>query len=283
MATKLGIYNLALSQLGEDRLVKLNDDNENRRKLDNIYPEKLRELQEQGPELGWKFTKKKNIGIDREFATITAFTDYETTVTGTVLVTTKTSHNLITGNDIEIRDTSNYDAIYTQVVAISTSQFYMTDTFVTDDPTGKVYWVSNNYQYRYKIPDSAIRVVSVKVGGIELTDWIEEDGYILTNMESVTVYMDYLDLVTNTGLFPGYFTKVLYLSLALELSYNIKKNVANSERLEARLEKAISKAEGKDEQKKYVREVSTSWIDAGRGSTEGRTFNPNYRGDGYTS
>jgi hypothetical protein len=283
MATKLGIYNLALSRLGQNRLANLNDNVENRRKLDNIYDEILGQLLTSGPEKGWKFTKIMNVGVDREYATITAFTDYASIVTGTVLVTTKTAHNLVSGNDAEIGDTTNYDDTYTQITAVSPSQFYMTDTFVADDATGKVYWISDNYAYRYKIPADSERVVDVKVGGVELNDWIEEDGYIMTNQESDTVYMNYIKLVTNPALYPYYFVKVLYLTLAMELSFNIKKSSANTERLQNELDKAMSWAEGRDEQKQYVHEVSTSWVDAGRGSTEGRIINPNYRGDGYTS
>ncbi|KKN78795.1 hypothetical protein LCGC14_0345670 [marine sediment metagenome] len=284
MATKLGIYNLALSRLGQNRLAKINADVENRRKLDNVYDETLGQLLTSGPEKGWKFARKTGIGINRDSSSIAAFSDYSSIVADTTLVTTDTAHTLITGNDAEIDDTSNFDGDYLRVVVISPSQFYLTDTaFSTNDATGTVFWISNNFRYRYRIPKDSLRVTSVNVGGIEITDWEEEEGFILTNMESITVYIDYIKLVTNTGLFPFYFTKVLYLSLAVELSDNITKSVAKTERLEEKLEKAMSKAEGLDEQKKYVREVSTSWVDAGRGSTEGRTINPNFRGDGYTS
>ncbi len=283
MATKLGIYNLALSRLGQNRLAKINADVENRRKLDNVYDETLGQLLTSGPEKGWKFARKTGIGINRDSSSIAAFSDYSSIVADKTLVTTSTPHNLITGNDTEIDDTTSYDADYTQVVAVSPSQFYITVGFVADDATGTVFWISNNFRYRYRIPEDSLRVTNVKVGGIEVIDWIEEEGFILTNLEAITVYMDYIKLVTNTGLFPFYFTKVLYLSLAVELSDNITKSVAKTERLEEKLEKAMSKAEGLDEQKQYVREVSTSWVDAGIGSTEGRSFNPNFRGDGFTS
>ena len=264
MANKLRIYNLALSRLGERRLTALDDNDENRRKLDNVYDDVLGQIITSGPEKGWKFTKVKNVGIDRESSSIASFTDYSSIVAEKVLVTTSEINSLITGNDVEIDSTSNYDADHSQIVTVSSSQFYITDTFVADDATGLVFWISDNYRYRYKIPDKSKRVTSVKVGGIEVTDWIEEDGYILTNMESVTVYMDYIKLVENTSLFPFYFVKILYLTLAVELSMNISKSVARTERLQDELDKAMSKAEGLDEQKLYVKEVSTSWIDAGR-------------------
>lgn len=284
MATKLGIYNLALSRLGQNRLAKINDNVENRRKLDNVYDETLGQLLTSGPEKGWKFARKTGIGVSRDSSSIAAFSDYSSIVTDSTLVTTTTNHTLTTGNDAEIADTSNFNGGYLRVVVVSQSQFYLTDTtFSTNDATGTVFWISNNFRYRYKIPDESLRVTSVKVGGIEVIDWIEEEGFILTNLEAITVYMDYIKLVTNTGLFPPYFTKVLYLSLAVELSDNITKSVAKTERLEEKLEKAMSKAEGLDEQKQYVREVSTSWVDAGIGSSEGRSFNPNFRGDGFTS
>jgi hypothetical protein len=264
MATKLGIYNLTLSAIGERRLAALNADNENRRKLDNIYNDVLVQCIEDGPEKGWKFTTATNIGVDRESTDIVSFADYASTVTGTVKVTTKSLHNLISGNDVAIDSTTSYDGDHTQVVVLSPTQFYITDTFVADDATGDLYWISDNYRYRYKIPDEAERVKSVKVGGSELTDWFEEDGYILTNSEDETVYMDYIKKVKNTGLFPFYFTKYLYLSLAVELSYAITKSKTKTERLEGKLEKARLKAIGLDEQKKHVEEVSTSWVDAGR-------------------
>ncbi len=265
MASKLGIYNLALSRIGQNRLTSLDENNENRRKLDNVWDDVLGQVITSGPELGWKFAKKRNIGVDRDSSSIAAFSDYSSIVTDKTLVTTSTPHNLVTGNDTEIDDTSSYDADYTQIVTVSPSRFYITVDFVTDDATGTVYWISDNYRYRYKMPEGAERVDSVRVGGIEVTDWIEEDGYILTNMESITVYMDYIKLVKNVGLYPYYFVKVLYLSLAVELSDNITKSVAQTERLEERLDTAMSKAIGLDEQKKYVEEVSTSWVDAGRG------------------
>lgn len=284
MATKLGIYNLALSRIGQNRLAKINADVENRRKLDNIYDETLGQLLTSGPEKGWKFARKTGIGVSRDSSSIAAFSDYSSIVNDSTLVTTTTNHTLTTGNDAEIADTSNFNGDYLRVVVVSQSQFYLTSTtFSINDATGTVFWISNNFRYRYKIPEESLRVTNVKVGGIEVTDWIEEEGFILTNMESITIYMDYIKLVTNTGLFPFYFTKVLYLSLAVELSDNITKSVAKTERLEEKLEKAMSKAEGLDEQKQYVREVSTSWVDAGIGSSEGRSFNPNFRGDGFTS
>ncbi len=264
MASKLGIYNLTLSRLGQRRLVKLTDDNENRRKLDNIYDQTLGDLQSSGPEKGWRFTKKPNVAVDRESTSIAAFANYTSIVSGEVLVTTEGAHNLVDGNDVEINTTTSYDGDHDGITFISPSQFTITDTFVADDATGTVYWISDNYRYRYTNPVESQRVVSVKVGGIEVTDWFEEDGYILTNMESITVYMDYIKLITDTSLFPAYFTKVLVLSLAVELSDNITKSVAKTERLEERLDVAMSKAIGLDEQKQYVEEVSTSWVDAGR-------------------
>jgi hypothetical protein len=264
MATKLGIYNLVLTELGERRLSALNDDNENRRKIDAVYDQKLEETETSGPEKGWRFLRKRNVAVDRESATIVAISDYNSTVTGMTKFKTKTPHNLVTGNDIEIDGTTNYDADYSEVVVLSATEFYCDVDYIADDATGSVYWASDSFRYRYKIPSETRRVTKVCVSGLELTDWFEEDGYIFTNQEDETIYLNYLKKATEPGIYPSYFTKVFVLSMAYDLCYPLTKSSAHMERIGNKLEKATYRAIALDEQKQYVEEESNSWAEAGR-------------------
>lgn len=264
MATdKLEIYNLVLVGLGGDRLATITDDAEPRRKLDAIYDNVLAQLIISGPEKGWKFCKVKNVNVNIESSTVTAFADYSGTVTGTVKVTTFAVHNLISGNIAAIEDTTSYDNEY-EVMVIDTTNFYITATWVADDATGTVYWTTQDNFYRFAIPSAAKRVIIAKVAGIELTDWEEQDGYILTAQEGTSIDIDYIKSVTTTTLFPEYFTKLLNLTLQTELVYGLSKSRAFIEALEAKRDEAMTKAIAKDEQKKYVKESSTAWVDAGR-------------------
>jgi hypothetical protein len=263
MATDiLEIYNLALTRLGEDRLAAITDDNENRHKLDAIYDSVLEQVTVAGPEKGWKFAKVKSVNVNVESSTISSIADYSGTVSGTILVTTSSVHNLVSGNYVSIEDTTNYDDEY-EATVVSTTTFYVTATFGVTE-TGTAYWVSDQNQWRFPIPSASKRVVEARVSGIELTDWTEEDGYILTALESVSIDIDYVKSVTTTTLFPSHFTKVLYLSLALELTYSIIQSSAHTERIFNELDIAMSKAIGLDEQKKHVEESSAAWVDAGR-------------------
>jgi len=261
-ASKLIIYNFALVGMGQDRLASDTADDENRRKLDAIYDDVLDQLIVDGPEKGWKFAKVKSVAIDVESSTISSFADYSGTVSGTVLVTTSSAHNLITGNNVAIEDTSNYTNEY-EVTVVADTTFYITATWSSTE-TGTAYWVSDADQWRFAVPSAAKRVTSARVSGVELTDWTEDGGYILTAQESTAMTIDYVKSVTTTTLFPSYFTKVLYLSLENELAFSITQNASLAERIGIKLDREMLKAIAKDEQKKYVEEVSSEWVDAGR-------------------
>jgi len=127
-----------------------------------------------------------------------------------------------------------------------------------------VYWTTQDNFYRFAIPSAAKRVIIAKVAGIELPDWEEADGYILTALEGTSIDLDYIKSITATTLFPEYFTKLLKLSLQAELVYGLSKSRAYIEALEAKRDRAMTKAIAKDEQKRYVQESSTKWVDAGR-------------------
>lgn len=264
MATDiLEIYNLVLVRLGEDRLAAIDDDSEPRRKLDAIYDNVLLQVTVAGPEKGWKFTKIE-LPVSLRTVSITRFFDY---VPAGILLGVECSldHNLVTGDLAIISETSNYNSTYQVNITTDTKFFITGEVYVGDDATGTLAWTSNKYAYRYAIPTAAKRVVKASVAGIELPDWIIKGEYILTNLEGEKIWVEYVQSITDTTLFPAYFTKVLVLSLAVELSYNLIQSSTHSERLLIELQDIIlPKAIALDEQEKQVTESSTAWVDAGR-------------------
>lgn len=62
---------------------------------------------------------------------ITAYADYDGTVTGTTKVT-DTAHGLATGEIISIRGTTNYNNVYA-VTVIDANNFYIVEAYVADD------------------------------------------------------------------------------------------------------------------------------------------------------
>lgn len=260
----LEIYNLTLGRLGEDRLATITDDSEPRRKLDAIYDNVLEQVTVAGPEKGWKFTKIEP-SVDIDSIGINGIINYDAFVSGTVIFTTSAEHTLVTGDHIVISDLPSYTEEY-EVTVTNPTLFYITATYVDEafaDAT--IYWTSANYAYRYAIPSAAKRVVKASVAGIELTDWITRGEWVLTNLEGEKIWIEYVQSITTTTLFPPWFTKVLVLSLAVELSYNLIQSSTHSERLLIELQDIVlPKAIALDEQEKQVTESSTAWIDAGR-------------------
>ena len=62
---------------------------------------------------------------------ITAYADYDSTVSGTVLATSA-SHGRTTGDFITIRGTTNYNGVF-EITVVNSSTFYFTDTWVAND------------------------------------------------------------------------------------------------------------------------------------------------------
>ena len=261
MATdRLEIYNLALTRLGANRLDSLTEDSDDRRKLDAVYAQILEELTSQGPQQGWKFATIRTT-VDVSSTAITAFADYSSTVSGTVSCTA-TEHGLDSGERANLSGDTGYDGDYV-ITVIDDDTFHFTATWSATG-TGTVRWTSFQYSYRYAVPAN-LRLTTVMVAGLELTDWVREDDYVLTNLEDTTVDMKYVVSVTTTTRFPPYFTKVLYLSLALELAYSIIQSATFLERLINEVERIqLPRAIARDEKEQYVKEASTSWVDAGR-------------------
>lgn len=266
MATdSTAIANLALSRMGQDLIDDIAGSDVLEEKCNLLYTQSLQELLTEGPELGWKFTRRRYHGIDRDSAAVSAFADYSGTESGTVSVTTSSAHGLVTGDMATIDDTTNYDADY-DVTIIDTTSFYVTATWVTDDATGTVYWTSEQYYYRYALPSNCFRIVSVQVGGSELTDWIREDDYLLTNEESDEIDVVYVYNETTTTRFPPWFTELLTLKLAIKLHYNLTQDLRAIQLLEQSYWHTWGKAVSMDEREKYVQEESSSWVDAGHTS-----------------
>ena len=258
MATsETSIANLALQKQGQSQIDSIDGTDALSVKVNLIYDQERDELLISGPELGWKFAKRTYHGIDRDSIIIASIADSSTdgdiTITGT--------HALAVGDMVELTGDTGYDGTYDVTAISTTTTFDVTATFVaTGTGTGK--WTSEEFAYRYAIPTSK-KVVAVKVGGIQLTDWTERGVYIVTNLEDGEVDMDIIQAITTVTLFPDWFVKVLVLKIAIELHYNLTQDLKAIQLLAQELDLAMSKAIAMDERGKYVKEFSTSWQEVG--------------------
>jgi hypothetical protein len=259
MATSsTAICNHALMKMGQDLIDDIAGTDVLEQKCNLIYTQQLEELLSEGPELGWKFARKRYHGVDDDSTAITAIANSATS--GDITVSAS-GHALVVGDMVELDGDTGYDGTYDVTAISGTSTFDVTATFVATG-TGTAHWRSESYSYRYAMP-TAHRILSVQVGGVELTDWVREGVYLLTNQESTEVDIDYIDQVTTTTLFPPHFTRVLILKIAIALHYNLTQDLRAIQLLEVEYDRAMSKARAMDEREKYVREYSTSWVDMG--------------------
>ena len=260
MATdSTAISNLSLSRMGQDLIDSITGTDSLSEKCNLLYTQALEELTVMGPLHGWKFAKRMyNCILDDETA-VTVIADYSGTVAGTIKVTA-VAHTLVTGDNVELDGDTGYDGTYRATV-IDVDNFYVTATYASTG-TGTARWTSNDYNYRYAMPTS-LRIDSVKVGGLEVTDWVRQGVYLLTNMEDTSVDMTYVQSITDTTLFPPHFTRVLVLMLAIKLHYNLTQDLNAIQLLNVDYDLAMSKAIAMDEREKYVREHSSSWVDMG--------------------
>ncbi len=255
-ATETAVCNLALQRMGQEQIDDIDGTNVLEVKCNAIYDQTRDELLTSGPKDGWKFAKRTYHGIDRECFTITALAELVADTSTTVTAT----HTLVAGDRITLVDT-NIDNDYDVESVSTTVSFAILADFVATD-TGTAYWTSEGFGYRYAIPTSE-KVISVNVGGIELTDWEQQGAYILTNMESIDVDVEIVTSVTTVTLFPDWFVKVLYLMMAKELVYNLTQDLNAIQLLEIDISNAMDKAMYKDSQGAYVKEESTALVDAG--------------------
>ena len=248
-------------RLGQDRLDSITQDSDVRRTLDAIYSQVLEEVTTAGPEKGWKFARRRYHGIDDDIATITSIANSSTS--GDITVTA--THALVVGDMVELDGDTGYDDTYDVTAVSGTTTFDVTATFSATG-TGTARWTSEEYDHRYAIPTSptVLRVISAQVDGVELTDWVREGAYILTNEESDEIDLEIVQSVTTTTLFPPHFTKALWFALAVEAAYGQIQSATAPERLRWEYDNIIlPEAIAMDEQEKYVRESSSSWQDVG--------------------
>ena len=261
MSTKTQITNKAMLDLGEALFTDVDTEGTNPANVVNaawdiILPEALNH----GPEDGWKFATRTFHCIQRDSATITAFASASSTTT-----TVTATHTLIAGDRVIIEGTTSYDDDYVVVSVSTTVSFVITVVFVADDATGTAKWTSESLAYRYARPTST-RVTKVKVGGLELSDWIREGDFILTNQEDTEVDISYIlsaDNVTITN-FPPHFVDVLWRRLSACLAYDLVQNQSLSNAKLQILEQVyLPRAIGMDNRELFVQESSNSWVSAG--------------------
>ena len=246
--------------MGQDLIDDITGSDTLSEKCSLLYTQALEELLVMGPLHGWKFARRRYHAIADDSVTITAFTLATATTTTVTAV-----HTLVAGDNVEIDGTTSYDGTYTVLSVVAATSFVITATFVADDATGTARWTSESYEYRYAMPTS-LRIDSIKVVGLELTDWVREGVYLLTNQEDEEIDVTYIQSITTTTLFPPHFTRVLVLMLAIKLHYNLTQDLNAIQLLNVDYDLAMSKAIAMDEREKYVKEYSSSWVDAGHTS-----------------
>lgn len=263
VSTETQLCNLALLRMGQELIDDIDGTDSVEVKCNTAYDQTRDETLVEGPKYGWKFAVRVYHGVDRDSTSITAFADYSGTVAGTTSVTS-TAHGLLSGDMVEISGTTNYDGEY-DVTYIDANTFYITKDYIADDATGTAYWTSEDYAYRYAVPSDCLPdgVRKVMVAGADITDWVCEGGYVLTNMESSEVDIRYIRQITDVTKFPEHFISVLVLKLAITLHYNLTQDLQAIQLLERDLYQKMPKAIAMDERRKYVQESSTSWVDAG--------------------
>ena len=256
MATdSTAICNLSLARMGQELIDDIDGTDILEEKCKLLYSQCLEEVTTMGPELGWKFARRRK-RLDREEMSITAIALLTATT-----VTVTTAHTLVEGDLVVIDDTTSYDGEYEVLSVTGTTSFTITATFVATE-TGTAYWTSSEYSYRYTMPTS-LRIVSVQSGGVEVTDWVREGVFLLTNYSDTDLDIIYVQSITTTTLFPPHFTRVLVLYLAIALHYNITQDLKAIQLLAQEYDYAMSKAIAMDEREKYVKEFSSSWVDIG--------------------
>ncbi len=265
MASKTDIANWSMLKVGEEIFTDVDTDGTaTADKFNAIYTISLEDMLDNGPEMGWRFANRRFNTIQRDSSSITVFADYTGTVSGTVLAT-DTGHPYVSGDMVTISEGSvgSYDDDEV-ITVVDANSYYFTATFVSTE-TATANWTSQQFIYRYQRPTS-IRVTSVQVGGIELTDWEREGNYILTNLEDTEVDMKYIATVSNLTVtnFPPHFVNAFRMKLASDLAYDLSQNSVLGERLLREYEELLlPRAIGMDNREIFVQESSSSWVDAG--------------------
>lgn len=230
----------------------------------------MAEALEAGPEKGWKFARWRASSIDVDSTSITAFA----TATSTTTTVTSTAHGLVTNDLATITDTTNYDGDFV-ITKVDADSFTIIKAFVADDATGTVSWTSQEYAYRYARPTS-IAVTTVQSGGSELTDWIREGEWILTNQQATEVDMLYIRVLADLTItnFPPHFVDALWRRFTVHLAYDLVQNRALSEQLLTELETIyLPRDIAMDARVQFVEEFNNDWQRAGHTGGARNDFN----------
>ncbi len=259
--TKTSIANWAMLKVGEAIFTDVDTDGTaTANKVNAIWDLSLEDILDGGPEKGWRFANRTYHGIDRDEIAVTALADL---VTGSTTTVTGT-HTLIAGDRVELGTDLNLAGTY-DVNSISTTVSWAITAIFTATDTGTAYWTSEEFAYRFARPTST-RVTSVKVGGVELTDWKRKGSWIVTNLEDTEVDMDYILAHGDVTIanFPAHFVNALRQKLAADLAYDLVQNSALGERLLQEYETIIlPRAIGMDNREIYVQEYSDAFVAAG--------------------
>ena len=268
MATKTQIANQMCVRIGEKIFTDVDADGTTAAdEVNAIWEPVLEDVLTTGPEKGYSFSQWETSDIDVNNTPITVFADYSGTVAGTVLVTSA-SHGLLSGDLVVITGTTNYDGEYS-VTKVSDSTFYITATYVADDATGTVQWTSNKLSYRFARP-TCLAVTSALDGGIELTDWKRRGNWIMTNLSSDDIEMEYIQAVSDITVtnIPPHVVQVLWRKLAIHMLYSRAQNQRLQDRLTEEIENVyLPRAIGTDLREQYVEEENNAWVEAGHTTT----------------
>ena len=269
MSSKTQIANKTFINIGEAEVSDIDTDSTTPAdEFNALWNSTLEDLLTTGPEEGYAFSKWSTSQVDVNSTSITVFADYSGTVSGTVLAT-DTGHTYLTGDTITIKDGSigAYDGDE-NITKVDANSYYFTATFSATE-TATAQWTSNKFNYRYTRPTS-LQITKVCDGGIELTDWERKRDWILTNLASDDVEMDYILAVADLTVtsFPAWFVEVVWRKMAIEMSYSRVQSLAIRDRLIQELEEIyLPRAIGMDAREQFVKESSDSWNAAGRTTT----------------
>jgi hypothetical protein len=123
------------------------------------------------------------------------------------------------------------------------------------------------YDYRFQIPSNpkCLRMVSVTVDGVEITDWVREGNYILTNLEDEEVDMIYAKQVTSEADFPPHFAKLFWKTLAARLAFRRVQSEKLKQSIQLEADEEVDKAIAKDNLENYLDDDGVNTVqEAGR-------------------
>lgn len=196
-----GIANVALARLGAKRISAISEDTENARLINAVYGTLRDEVLRAHP---WNFAIKRVIpGL--------VYSEPNAWATDTAYIV----------GDYVTSGTQRY-----RCLVAHTSDTFATDLAALDwvvDNTDRIFY---EYTYSHSIPSDCLRILEVTDAGKVIEDFENEDGYILSDYD--TIYIKYIYRVTDTSKFDPYFLSCFALRLAGEIAFAItgKANVA---------------------------------------------------------